>query len=622
MATSSNNINDLSGQQQLKQLKENWRKANRRGYGFYAKKPDRLVMNNLKYALVTSSTTINDDLCMPNLSTSNWLNLTVGALISIKYIRESTVLSRRISTPLLYDIVCFISKWLSMTKRIKPQRKNSTELINVLNTNFQIPPNFPVDGNKQLNIILHEFLLPIIDCSIPAIKTYRCAHCNFSIQTRFDIKYITINMTEGSFQLCHRLNNYFDGSVSDHLCDKCSTIIFLGPPVIVVQIHNENVSSTAMTKPPNAIFFQSFVEKLNIGCASSHIYDIIGFLSIMPHTDNKLTLVTKIKQRWQVSSMMKLVGNGEKLCKLFAYSRLLILERTRTCNSNFLYAIAQCCSFVLKLSEPNELKICKTLSDAVKVIESNSNFRSLKSMLSSYLTTYYRCQSCDAASNSLFVTYNGICIYDQNTELKTIYGTPLKSSNIIDLTCSSCLQKMNNIILPINNQTHHRFPAILMYYLSQATLSIVQNVRVDLMNYETQSTCQYKATSILVVDEYNSISIIKLDPLALYDSSPYQKITTTSFDMIVETFHTAQKIVVFMKPVNTTAHESPNPVLLAEPVPIRIFNKADGKISFFLFLNNLESNEEEMVITSADDLQSIEQEEEMNELAINRNNYD
>ncbi|CAF4149032.1 unnamed protein product, partial [Rotaria sordida] len=32
-------------------------------------------------------------------------------------------------------------------------------------------------------------------------------------------------------------------------------------------------------------------------------------------------------------------------------------------------------------------------------------------------------------------------------------------------------------------------------------------------------------------------------------------------------------------------------------------------------------NEEEIVITSADDLQSIEQEEEMNELVINRNNY-
>ena len=296
-------------------------------------------------------------------------------------------------------------------------------------------------------------------------------------------------------------------------------------------------------------FFQSFLEKSNIGCTSSNIYDIVAFLSLMPNTDNKLILVSKIKERWRVSSMTKLIGNGEKLCKLFANSRLIILERTRTCDSNFIYAIAQCCSFMINCIEQNELKGCKTLNDAVRTIENTSIPNDLYLMLSSHFTTYYRCPKCHCSPTSLSITHEGISIYEHNNELSFICGTSLTSSSRMELSCSSCFDKTKDVILPIHGQIHHRFPTIFMYYLPQATLTAVQDLHVELTDHETRSKCRYKPTAILLIDEYNGISVVKLDKLSIYCSNPYQVITTSSFDTINEAFHTAQKTLVFLTQV-------------------------------------------------------------------------
>ncbi|CAF2835981.1 unnamed protein product [Rotaria sp. Silwood2] len=110
MATSPKDTNNEPHQQQLKQLTENWRKNNRRGHGFYAKKPDTSIMNNLKYTLVVYSTTINDGLSVPHLPVPNWLNVAIETLISIELIRESSSLSSKISTPLINDIINFIAQ--------------------------------------------------------------------------------------------------------------------------------------------------------------------------------------------------------------------------------------------------------------------------------------------------------------------------------------------------------------------------------------------------------------------------------------------------------------------------------------------------------------------------------
>ncbi|CAF3946132.1 unnamed protein product, partial [Rotaria sp. Silwood1] len=230
------------------------------------------------------------------------------------------------STPLINDIIDFIATWVSSSERIKPPKQNSAELMQLLNSKFQTPSDIPSDDSEQLNFILHKIFLPIIDRCIPATKAYCCTSCNFTVHTRFSISYIPINMVEAQLQLRHQLNSYFDGSVSDHLCDKCSMTMSRRSSVIILRIDYNNISSTVLRKPPNAICLQSFLEKTNIGCPSSTVYDVIAFISIMPNLDNKLVLATKIKQCWRINSMTKLIGNGEKLCKLFANSRLIILE--------------------------------------------------------------------------------------------------------------------------------------------------------------------------------------------------------------------------------------------------------------------------------------------------------
>ncbi|CAF3920394.1 unnamed protein product [Rotaria sp. Silwood1] len=189
--------------------------------------------------------------------------------------------------------------------------------MQLLNSKFQTPSDIPSDDSEQLNFILHKIFLPIIDRCIPATKAYCCTSCNFTVHTRFSISYIPINMVEAQLQLRHQLNSYFDGSVSDHLCDKCSMTMSRRSSVIILRIDYNNISSTVLRKPPNAICLQSFLEKTNIGCPSSTVYDVIAFISIMPNLDNKLVLATKIKQCWRINSMTKLIGNGEKLfgCK-------------------------------------------------------------------------------------------------------------------------------------------------------------------------------------------------------------------------------------------------------------------------------------------------------------------
>ncbi|CAF4854420.1 unnamed protein product, partial [Rotaria sp. Silwood1] len=555
-STSDDNYNE-SSQQKLKELKENWRQKSRRGCGFYAKKPDKSIMNNLQYALIASSTTINDGLSIPDLPVPNWLNVTIGMLLSIKSIRESAPLSLTISTSLPNDILSFINKWTSPSNSTQSQKQIRTEQMQLLNTPFHIPTNVPVDGNEQINFILHKILLEIFDSSIPAIKIFTCMSCKFTTYTRFNINYIPLNMVEGKYHLREQLNNYFSGFISDHICDKCSTSmsrhikLLECPSVILLNISCIDISSTVLRKPPNAIFFQPFLEKFNIGCTSASIYDIVSFISIMPNTDNKLVLATKIKQRWRISSMPKLIGNGEKLCKLFSNSRLIILERLRTCNSNFLYAIAQCCSVHIYDIAENNIKACETLNAAIKIIENKPTFYNLKLMLSSNYTSYYRCQKCRCPSNSLSTTNNCISIYERDADHSQVYATPLTWQDTLDPYCSVCNEKINNVILPTHSQIHYQYPAILMFYSSRTTLRAVQDLCIELGDDNIRDQYAYRPISVLLIDEYNSISVIKLEKLQVYCSSPYQIITTLSHDSINDLFHTAQKTIIFLQQVRT-----------------------------------------------------------------------
>ena len=86
-------------------------------------------------------------------------------------------------------------------------------------------------------------------------------------------------------------------------------------------------------------------------------------------------------------------------------------------------------------------------------------------------------------------------------------------------------------------------------YLTQTTFVAVQSLCIELLNHETQSKCAYQATVIVLLDECNGISVVKLGKLSIYclNLHVYKVERTSSFDIINETFHTALEMPVFLK---------------------------------------------------------------------------
>ncbi|CAF2106359.1 unnamed protein product, partial [Rotaria magnacalcarata] len=121
------------------------------------------------------------------------------------------------TTPLLVDILSFINNWISGCNRLKPPKKNSTELNKLLNTQF-----------------------------------------NITVNTRFNISYIEISMVENQFRFNQELANYFPNNVSDHICDKCSMLMSRQinisdcSPVIILKVNDIKNSTTLSSKPPPA----------------------------------------------------------------------------------------------------------------------------------------------------------------------------------------------------------------------------------------------------------------------------------------------------------------------------------------------------------------------------------
>ncbi|CAF4150543.1 unnamed protein product [Rotaria sp. Silwood2] len=248
MAIMFEDVNSETNSPRLKGVQERWRQSNRRGHGHYAKTPERSTMNNLKNALIISLSNINEDLLVPQLSVPNWLNASIGLLLSIKNVRETPSPST-IKTPLLLDMIHFIKNWISALDRLRPPKKTTAELTNLLNTQFHIPGNVSTDVTEQLSFIIHNILLPVIDHSLPVKKTYRCAYCKHTVDVRFNIKYVEISIVENQFRFMQQLANYFTDSTSDHLCGKCNMLtsrqikISDCSPVIILKINDTSRTS-------------------------------------------------------------------------------------------------------------------------------------------------------------------------------------------------------------------------------------------------------------------------------------------------------------------------------------------------------------------------------------------
>ena len=303
-----------------------------------------------------------------------------------------------------------------------------------------------------------------------------------------------------------------------------------------------------LRKPPNSICLESFLEESSVGCLSSTIYDIVAFLSIMPNTD-KVVLATKIKERWRISSMSKLIGSGERLCQMLAYSRIIVLERVRSCDSNFLHAIAQCCTIEITDIGQNRCKMYKTLHDAIRTIESEPAFAPLNDILTSRYTSYYECLKCRTSPDSLTTTQKCVSIYETRKGHSQPHAIPIVRQNTFDMHCSVCSEQTKNKILPIFAQVHHDYPLILIYHSSRTTFRVVTDLLIEFESQNSRCKYVYKPISILLVDRFNAISIIKIQDNLVYCKSPYEVPTSLSNDEINELFDTSASVVVFLKQV-------------------------------------------------------------------------
>ena len=66
------------------------------------------------------------------------------------------------NTPLVVDIHVFMSEWVPALSRLKLPKKISAELTHLLNTEFHIPVDVPIDTNDQTAFIIYDILLPIV----------------------------------------------------------------------------------------------------------------------------------------------------------------------------------------------------------------------------------------------------------------------------------------------------------------------------------------------------------------------------------------------------------------------------------------------------------------------------
>ncbi|CAM4846151.1 unnamed protein product [Rotaria magnacalcarata] len=142
----------------------------------------------------------------------------------------------------------------------------------------------------------------------------------------------------------------------------------VSPPVIILKINDIKNSTNLSYKPPPAACFYPLLDDSFIGCASSSVYDIVAFLSVVSDVNNKLVLATKIKQRWKISCMNALIDNDEKLAKLL----LILATNTNSIDENNATAVSTSTS--IQFNQPISVRLLNKCTNKLTV----GSFRSLK----------------------------------------------------------------------------------------------------------------------------------------------------------------------------------------------------------------------------------------------------
>lgn len=328
----------------------------------------------------------------------------------------------------------------------------------------------------------------------------------------------------------------------------------LGPSVIIITVNHSDTTAFAPQKPPRTISLANVINAMSIVPSSSAIFDMVSFLSAVTINGVKnLVSATKIKQRWRISSSPNLIGDGEQLCQLLVRSHIIILERVNKKDGSFLHAIQQCCSLANVESVTIE-DDTKTFREAVKQIEKNPNLKQLRDAVSACFINFYECPDCNNISDSLTSTIDSVSLYQQTSTDSEFYAASLMwNTDSSDISCSKCLKQFGDRILTPFRQDHHRCPNVLMLQAETSTRQKLKNLRLNLNNDLTGVTNTYNFISALLVDRYESISLVKLtlpDKWTIYCKPPYFEPASLSNTEIDDLFLTVQTSILFLRKVS------------------------------------------------------------------------
>ena len=125
----------------------------------------------------------------------------------------------------------------------------------------------------------------------------------------------------------HDIYAYFSPTSSDIPCGICkksttrSIEVVKWPLVLIINV-NECQRNVKSRKPPDMFSLAQFSSWIAAGLPSSMVYDLVCFCSALQiNSTESIVRSTKIKKCWSTSINKRLIGCGDQLKRLFAYSR-------------------------------------------------------------------------------------------------------------------------------------------------------------------------------------------------------------------------------------------------------------------------------------------------------------
>ncbi|CAF3829497.1 unnamed protein product [Rotaria sordida] len=536
---SSNNDSIILDERRLRPIQERWRQSSsKRNHGHYTKGPDEPVFTDLVSSLFEARSNVNADLKLPLVS-PEWLNIAIGLILSTgnnshNRCRISSPSSSSLNSSSLLDVISkFIEEWSSTT--INHSRTATITL--------SLPINESNEIFESCTFMLENILIPLLPCKLIVDKVHICEYCQFTIKMRMTVTSIPIRALRTGLHIEHQLSGFFGPIPSDLLCSVCNKQttrhleVVQWPPILIINVIDSE-KNVRFQKPPGVFSLSKFSSWHAIGGASSTVYDLICFNSIIRSgITEKMVRITKIKKSWSTSINKRLIGHGEQLRRLFAHSRILIFERINNQNKvNIIHAINQC-SFAEPPPLLDIIPYCITLQEACTIIETYHALNELNDVLIANIKTYFYCHSCHSTPDSLFSLTKQIFIFKLSSNNKvTAYPIVpgVDSEQGAQGCCTSCRSSTKNIEMHTIVDRN-----ILPKDAFDSNLKLI-----DVNNVEYA----YTPRAIFLISRYSdTISIIKQqsNKFIQYIGTTYSEPIPISYSKMIDLFDTSGTILVF-----------------------------------------------------------------------------